>query len=50
MANIEKIYNESIQTNQAMTLMTIENDVMRERLGRLYNSLQFMGEIKNLQD
>jgi len=28
--------------------MTIENDVMRERLGRLFNALSFLGEIKNL--
>lgn len=30
--------------------MSIENDVMRERLGRLYNAMDIMGEIKNLQD
>jgi|LauGreDrversion4_2_1035121.scaffolds.fasta_scaffold34845_3 hypothetical protein len=30
--------------------MAIENEVMRERLGRLFNSLSFLGEIKNLQD
>lgn len=42
----EEIFN----TNHISTLLRIENDVMRERLGRLYDAMQSLSDIKTMQD
>lgn len=31
-------------------LLEIENDVMRERLGRMFNSIEGLRDIKDIQD
>ena len=31
-------------------MLSIENDVMRERLGRLFEAMASLGEVKMLQD
>ena len=33
-----------------MRLMNVENEVMRDRLGHLFESMSFLGDIKILQD
>jgi regulator of replication initiation timing len=46
----EKLNNTKFVTMQHNAMLRIESDVMRERLGRLYNSMQGLGDIKHLQD
>ena len=48
--HLDSAVNVSINTKHIMELMKIENDVMRDRLGQLYESLDFLGDVKILQD
>ena len=50
MLKAEKSQNLVIQTRQGSKMMGAENDLMRERLGRLFNALQSIGEVKIQQD
>jgi hypothetical protein len=49
-AREDDAHNRSINTKHIMELMKIENEVMRERLGRLFEAMSSLGEIKILQD
>ena len=38
------------ENQQIMTLVRIENEVMREKLGMLFNAMAVLGDTKNIQD
>lgn len=44
----DNAHNVAINTKHIMELMKIENEVMRERLGRLFEAMSSLGEIKIL--
>jgi len=46
--NEEESHNTAINTMHITALMKIENEVMRERLGRLFDAMSSLGDIKIL--
>ena len=45
-----KLMGGQAENQQIMTLVRIENEVMREKLGMLFNAMAVLGDTKNIQD